>query len=911
MSSSTLKSPLSTYRLQVNADFPFKAVRAVLEYLRDLGVDTLYFSPVFKARPRSPHGYDVTDPSKFSRDAGDESEFAALSKAAAEMGISIILDIVPNHMAAAEDNPWWHDILEHGAATTAADFFDVDWQAPGAHNRIVLPILGQSIEDVVQKGELKLELRDDDVRVVYFQRALPLDPNTYGTIFELARHHTNGRTAEAAMELAGMARNVPTRHDSLGDARAERKRATREFKATLKDKLQNVNGLRDALQAALSECSQPDALRALLDVQAYKLDFWRTGTRQINYRRFFDIADLAGVRIEDRDVFEVTHTLTLELIFGGLIEGVRIDHVDGLRDPLAYLTRLREAVGETYVVVEKILAPGEDLRANWPVQGTTGYDFIGVTAGLFAHPHGLDELTEDYQQRTRLPSFGDIVYEKKKLVIDALFAAELAGLTADVERLSRQLGSPFGAELISAALVELSASLSIYRTYIREEVSPEDRHAIKHALTTARHRAPHIPDALFTMLRRILLMEECPEDARRHCLDFIISWQQFTGPVMAKGLEDTAFYTYHRLISLSEVGSHPDAVTTSVSQFHDTIARRAEHWPLTMNATSTHDTKRSEDVRARVTVLSEMAPEWRSALDRWTAMNARHKRPINGARVPEINEEILIYQTLLGAWPLDQSERSGLSSRLQKFLVKAAREAKNHSSWLDPNEPYEQALFAFVDAILSDSSFLDDFLPIQREVAYYGALNSLSQLIVKLGAPGVPDIYQGTELWNLSLVDPDNRRPVDFELRKTRLAEIAANTTSTRAFVQEMMRSWEDGRIKQYITWTGLQLRKQNGSLLLRGEYIPVLAHGPQADHVIAFARRYESQWALFATSRFYRHLAPAGQLPLAATWNETRLGLPADAPRSWQNIITNEPAEGDSLESYFATLPFGIYVPR
>jgi (1->4)-alpha-D-glucan 1-alpha-D-glucosylmutase len=670
-----LKSPLSTYRLQVNADFPFAAVRNILEYLRDLGVGTLYFSPVFKARPRSPHGYDVTDPSKFSRDVGDEAEFTALSKAAAEMGMTIMLDIVPNHMAAAEDNPWWHDILEHGSATSAADFFDVDWQAPGANNRIVLPILGQSIQQCINKGEIKLELRGDEVRVVYFTRVLPLDPNSYATIFEIARHFANGGAAEAAQELAGIARSIPTRAATTRETRVNRKEATRQFKAALRDKLANVTGLRGALEAAVIDCSRTEAVLALLDVQAYRLDFWQTGTRQINYRRFFDIADLAGVRIEDRDVFEVTHTLTLELILGGLIEGVRIDHVDGLRDPLAYLTRLREAVGQTYVVVEKILAPREDIRADWPVEGTTGYDFIGMTAGLFAHPDGLDRLTHDYAYRTRLPSFADIVYEKKKFVIEALFAAELAGLTKDLERLSHKLGSPFSEELISAALTEISASLSIYRTYIRDHVSAEDRAAIKQALTAARHRAPHIPDTLFNTLRRILLVEECPEDARRNCVDFIINWQQFTGPVMAKGLEDTAFYTYHRLISLSEVGSHPDAINTSTTQFHETIAHRAEKWPFTMNASSTHDTKRSEDVRSRITVLSEMAPEWQSAMERWSTMNARHKRAVEGVRLPEINEELLIYQTMMGAWPLARpritaggSSRMSLTSRLCSHL---------------------------------------------------------------------------------------------------------------------------------------------------------------------------------------------------------------------------------------------------
>ena len=906
-----MKIPTSTYRLQVNADFPFRSVRALLDYFRDLGVSTLYFSPVFKARPRSPHGYDVIDPSKFSRDAGDEPEFAKLSAEAAGAGLNILLDIVPNHMAAAEDNPYWHDLLEHGHATPSAAFFDVEWNAPECGGRLILPILGQDLRDCVKKGEIKLELRNDDIRLVYFARALPLDPHTYVRIFERVHDHGNGRVVEAARALAAAATAVTPRDKCAAEQRAARKQAARQLKALLREQLQQVSGLQTAIEQSLAELNQSDALLQLVEVQPYKLEFWRSGTRRINYRRFFDIADLAGVRVEDREVFEVTHTLTLELLLSGQIEGVRIDHIDGLRDPLAYLVRLRDAVGDSYVIVEKILAPAEDLRADWPVHGTTGYDFIGITTGLFTHPEGLAALTEDYAQRTRLPSFGDIVYQKKKLVIDALFAGETTSLAVEIERIAQKLEAPLPRDVIQSALMEVSASLSIYRTYIRDEVATEDRGAIKHALTCARHRAPHIPDSVYALMRRILLLEDIPDEHRRACLDFIINWQQYTGPVMAKGLEDTSFYTYHRLISLSEVGSHPDAITTSLTQFHDTIKRRAERWPLTMNATSTHDTKRSEDVRARISVLSEMVPEYRAALDRWTTLNNTHKRSIDGIRVPEINEEIMIYQTLLGAWPLEDAERDGFPSRVEKFLLKASREAKNHSSWLDPNEQYEQALFAFAETIIKDRSFLNDFLPMQREIAYYGALTSLSHLVLKLGAPGIPDIYQGNEMWNFSLVDPDNRRPVDFNARRAALAEIMSDSSKASGFARGLLQSWRDGRIKLYLTWIGLQLRRQNMRLFQEGEYVPIIARGVQADHVIAFARRFEERWVLFAATRFYRYLVEPESLPVGAVWNETMLQLPADAPRSWQNVLTNEPAEGESLESYFGTLPFGIFVGR
>ena len=907
----SVKSPLSTYRLQVNAEFPFSAVRGVVDYLRDLGVGTLYFSPVFKARPRSPHGYDVTDPSKFSRDAGDEPEFAELSRAAAEAGLTILLDIVPNHMAAAEDNPWWHDLLEHGPASVTAGFFDVDWAARGCNQQLILPILGHDLEECVRKQEIKLELRNDEVRLVYFARSLPLDPSSLLGILEIARAHAAGRAAEAIGELIRLARDIPRRQDCTLEQRTRRKQAAQSLKAALRQQIGVVGGVKSALLAALEAINQSAELKRIIGEQAYRLEFWRSGTRRINYRRFFDIADLAGVRVEDRDVFEVTHTLTLELILGGQIEGVRIDHVDGLRDPYAYLTRLREAVGDTYVVVEKILAPGEELRADWPVQGTTGYDFVSISTGLFVHPDGLAALTEDYGGRTRLPSFGDIVYEKKKLVIDALFAGELNGLNGAIARLAENLGTPFDDEVLSAALVEISASLSIYRTYIRGEIAAEDRHAIKHALTSGRHRAPHLPDSAFALFRRVLLLEDIPPELFGEALEFIIGWQQFTGPVMAKGLEDTAFYTYQRLISLSEVGSHPDAISTSTGEFHQAIRRRFERWPFTMNASSTHDTKRSEDVRARIHVLSEMAPEWTAALDRWTDLNAQHKRSVDGKRVPELNEEIMLYQTLVGAWPLDPAEQSGFSSRIQKFLLKASREAKNHSSWLDPNEAYEQAVLEFADAVIKDSRFLDDFLPMQQEIAWYGALNSLSQLIIKIGAPGIPDIYQGTELWNFSLVDPDNRRPVDFALRRELLRQMTSDGTTAAAFTNELMNSWQDGRIKLYMTWTGLQLRKQNPGIFMAGDYVSLNVIGPLSDHVIAFARRYEERWVLFVATRFFRHLTPPGRLPVGTMWNDTLLELAEGMPAMWQNILTNESAEGRSLESFLPSLPFGIYVSR
>jgi (1->4)-alpha-D-glucan 1-alpha-D-glucosylmutase len=883
-----VRVPASTYRLQINADFPFARVRERLDYFQRLGVGALYFAPVFQARERSPHGYDVTNPAQFNREVGDQAQFEDLSALTHARGLGILLDIVPNHMAASEANPWWRDILEHGPASLAAGFFDVEWDAPHAGSRIVLPVLGAELDEVLEKGELQLDVVDGGFVIRYFARSFPVDPNTYPLILE---HLENIDPA-----LLEQARAIGPRSAATVQEQAARRDSGLRLKQALRDQVRDFHP------------GPAPYLRELIAKQAYRLEYWRTGTRILNYRRFFDVTDLAGVCVEDADVFAVTHSLILELIRSGQIDGVRVDHVDGLRDPAAYLEKLRQAVGDTYVVVEKILAPEEDLRQSWPVEGTTGYDFCGLIAALYCEPAGLSALTDSYHARTGLPPFADIAYEKKKLVIEALFAGELGSLAYGLQRLAGLCGSELASDTAAALITEVTACLPVYRTYVTDPVDNRDRAVITSAVNAARTRGPGVPEVWYRFLSDVLMGDGLPDGCERRRAEFIASWQQFTGPVTAKGLEDTAFYAYHRLIALSEVGAHPDAIATSAGEFHHIMACRADAWPHTMNASSTHDTKRSEDVRARIQVLTEMPHAWERAVDSWRRIAKQHVVTVAGELQPGVNEQLLIYQTLLGVWPLHERERAELPDRLRGFLQKSAREAKQHSSWLDPDEAYEQALVEFTVAMLADPGFMQTFAPLQQDIAWYGALNSLSQLVIKLAAPGVPDIYQGNESWVYSLVDPDNRRPVDYTALNELLSSLPMEPDA--ASVAAMFDQWQDGRIKMHVTRCGLQLRRSSPELFANGGYQAVTTRGRFSNNVIAFARRgrrLASDQLMVVAGRYYTRL---GQRPLGPAWGDTALDLPADASPVWRNVLTGEVTDGRSLEAVFSTLPFALLLP-
>jgi (1->4)-alpha-D-glucan 1-alpha-D-glucosylmutase len=634
---------------------------------------------------------------------------------------------------------------------------------------------------------------------------------------------------------------------------------------------------------------------------------WSKSGEQLKYRRFFDINELVGVRIEVPQVFEATHSLILKLVCEGKITGLRVDHIDGLYDPLAYLQRLQNHIAlkmkdnraGLYIIVEKILAGDEELPEEWPVSGTTGYDFLNTVNALFVDAKGLPALDEVYSQFIGSPTvFGDVVYHQKKLVIERLFSSEIAALGQELANLARQnqASAGFSPPELTGALTEITACLPVYRTYIRDdEISTHDRSYLERAFQEARQRNPGMEKAA-SFLKRVLYLDFLPaitgeqKEAWQH---FVLKWQQLTGAIMAKGFEDTALYNYNRLVSLNEVGGDPGAAGTSTADFHHYNLRRGEQWPHTLNATTTHDTKRSEDVRARINVLSEIPEEWQQHLLRWHQYNEPKKRKVHGLPVPEPNMEILLYQTMLGAWPLAEQDVSAFKERLKAYAIKAAREAKAFTGWQAPNQGYESALTAFLEDVLqsTNTGFMEDFLLFEKQIAYYGALNSLAQTLLKLTSPGVPDFYQGTELWDFSMVDPDNRRPVDLK-RRTGLLEglIQQESQGQQPLVKQLLECWENGRIKLYVTYKALNTGRVAQTLFQDGDYVPLQTKGQMQEHVCAFGRRLGDTWFLTVVPRLLTKLVPVGTLPFARhVWGDDRLLMPEDAPERWHNVFTGE----------------------
>jgi (1->4)-alpha-D-glucan 1-alpha-D-glucosylmutase len=899
--------PVSTYRLQFNREFGFERARELVPYLHALGITDIYASPLLAARRGSPHGYDVVDPTRINPELGGEEGMYSLATSLQEHGMGLLLDVVPNHMAASPENPWWFDLLRWGPDSPFAGYFDLEWQParPSLAGKVLLPILGSPYSDAVENGELTLTLTEKGFGVSYYQWWLPLKPASHGQILEYV-----GAAGELK-RLAGIFARPPGREEFLMAVKElwrlyAQSPGARTF---LDESLRVINGQKGKPQSFAF-------LDELLSRQHYRLAFWRLAKEEINYRRFFDVAELVSLRMEDEKVFEATHSLVLSLAHQGLITGFRIDHVDGLRDPQAYLERLQRrllplnsdgsgianasppAASIFYVVVEKILTGDEELPPDWPVYGTTGYDFLNILNALFVNGEGLAVLDEIYRRASgKVPGFKAEVYACKKKVLRELFAGEVRALAYQLDPLaaSDRHGKDLSLRELEAALVILSACLPVYRTYIREQVvSTRDRNLIVQAVEQARKLHPELERAL-DFLRRVLLLEVQDRSA---ALSFAMRWQQFTGPAMAKGFEDTALYTYNRLISLNEVGGNPESSGISVEEFHRRNQERQERQPHTLNATSTHDTKRSEDVRARVNVLSEIPHLFAERLERWQKINQDKKPAVKGQPVPGGNMELLIYQTLLGAWPLEEGEVTTFKKRLRGYLIKAAREAKTRSSWLNPNPAYEEALLKFVETILEpkkENRFLQDFLEFQKIIAFYGALSSLAQVLLKITSPGVPDFYQGTELWNFNLVDPDNRRPVDFARRMRLLAELQEKEKQhgRLALAGELLSTWPDGRIKLYLTYKALHFRRAHRELFQAGEYIPLEATGPLCRHVCAFARRAGDAWVLVAVPRLMASLdCRRAQLepPLGEkVWGETALVLPGQAPARWINVFTGE----------------------
>ncbi|MBM3879250.1 MAG: malto-oligosyltrehalose synthase [Verrucomicrobia bacterium] len=823
-----VKVPRATYRLQFHAGFKLRDGLELVPYLAALGVSHLYASPLLKARPGSTHGYDVCDCTQLNPELGTEADLEALVGALREHGLGLVLDIVPNHMGiGGPENAWWWDVLARGSASSLAGYFDIDWESPDPRLRgkVLLPVLGDRYERVLERGELRLVEEGGAVRLAYFDHRFPLAAGT----------------GPEGTEAAG-----------AGVAEVNRR---------------------------------PDLLDALVQKQHYRLAFWRLGDSELNYRRFFNITTLVGVRVENPRVFSDTHSRILEWCQRGWIEGLRIDHPDGLRDPQEYLERLRAAAPGAWVVVEKILEPGEALPADWPVAGTTGYDFLNWVAGLWVDPEAEAAFTEFYAQFTGEPTDpAGLVREKKRAVLRELLAAEVEQLTHLLLHLAahRWPIRDCRRRELREAIVEWAAAFPVYRTYGqagRSVVSAADAACLGQALAAVRHQRPDLDSGLVEFVGA-LLRREVRGDVET---EFSLRFQQLTGPAMAKGLEDTTFYCYNRFVALNDVGGDPARFGVDPAAFHRACAQAQASWPTAMLATSTHDTKRSEDVRARLGLLSEIPRAWFAAVRRWSALNEPRRR--HGW--PDRNLEYLFYQTAVGAWPWPVE-------RALAYLEKAACEAKQHTDWTRRNAAYEAALRDFVSGALGDPAFVDDLERFVAPLVGPGRLNALAQTLVKLTAPGVPDLYQGTELWELSLVDPDNRRPVDFALRRATLADVErrfpAGTVPAAADLRRLVD--EAGAAKQYLICRVLRFRQGHPDLFTRGEYVPLRAVGPQAARVVAFARVLGARVAVVVVPRQLLGLGgEAGAWPVGgAVWGDTQVEVPAGCGQgAYVNVLTGE----------------------
>jgi len=976
-----MRAPRATYRLQFHEGFTFRDAAAIVPYLADLGVSTLYASPIFQARPGSTHGYDVVDYGVLSEELGGEEGFAELIAALDAAGLGLLLDFVPNHMGIGSGtNGWWLSVLEHGRGSPYGAFFDIDWDplATDMRGRVLLPILGDQYGVTLEAGDLEVQFDADagTFQLAYYDNVLPLAPETYPIVLHLALEQLVEELEAEDMDLLEFQsvmtslERLPDRDEPETSGIEERQRETTIGKRRLAELAARSPEIGTAISQATGRINGTDGdpasfdlLDRLLEAQVYRLAYWRVAAEEINYRRFFAINDLASIRQEDPTVFRASHEVILRLMAEGTVDGVRIDHIDGLLDPARYARDLQRAylleagrrvyetdsslsgedapgweliepalsgwldaagadsserVKPVYLLVEKIVEHGEDLPADWLVDGTTGYEFANSATGLFVDGSARKAFDELYaaflgERRIRL---AEIVYEAKRMILRDALASELSVLADQLDDISaaNRRSRDFTPQSLRTGLREVIAGFPVYRSYIAWDVEAAepivqetDRRAIEAAVQAARRRNPGSDPSLFAFIRDVLLVQVdgATDEQRAAHGRLAIKVQQLSGPVMAKGLEDTAFFRYLRLLALNEVGGEPGTFGTTVNAFHAESRARLSRFPDAMVASSTHDTKRSEDVRARIAVLSELPGGWRSAISRWTRFNRKFKSRVDGEPAPDRNDEYYIYQTILGAWPFgvdiqDTEKWTTFVDRVVENTIKATREASVHTSWIAPSD-YEPATGTFIRSVLNPKQpgnrFFEDVQPLRTTVANIGMSNGLAMQLLKLTVPGVPDIYQGTDSWDFSLTDPDNRRPIDFAARSAALDALAGRQPGK---IQNLVATATDGRIKLFTTARTLAFRRNNDELFRRGVYEPLEAHGSHAASVVAFARRLPVGVRSSATSdaeaivvipRLVYSLSTREQpFALGETWGATTLLIPgAPVGTVYRNVLTHE----------------------
>ncbi|HKU85847.1 MAG TPA: malto-oligosyltrehalose synthase [Casimicrobiaceae bacterium] len=942
--------PRATYRVQLHSDFTFANLTDVVPYLSALGISHVYCSPYLRARPGSRHGYDIIDHRTLNPEIGTPEDFARLVETLACHGMSHLCDVVPNHIAImGDDNPWWMDVLENGPASAYAAFFDIDWapRDPDLAGKVLVPVLGEPYGTVLERGELVLAFDVDAgaFAVRYFEHRFPLDPRTYAEILLAALPATRAKGAPRPVvaefeRIAYTFKALPARDEQAPARIHVRFRQASELKRDLARLVTAHPSLAEAIagtvvriNGTLGDAPSFEALHALLDAQAFRLAHWRVASDEVNYRRFFDINGLAALRMENEAAFDATHEFILDLAADGIVGGLRIDHPDGLLDPAGYFARLQqryrersarrlvqgaapmpEPPNEIYIVVEKITAPHERLPQQWPVRGTTGYRFANVVNGLFVDTKARARVDRTWRAfvGAEAHTFEEAAYRGRRVVMEGSLASQLNGIALRALRIARadRRTRDLTLNSLRTAIIEIVARFPVYRTYVDADgASEQDRRYVDWAVGRARARSRASDPVVFEFLWSIMLgarpdgAEEITEEA---CREFAMRFQQFTAPVTAKGVEDTAFYTFNRLVSLNEVGGDPDRFGITVRAFHAASADRAAQWPHTMLATSTHDTKRSEDVRARIDVISEMPAAWRLLVRRWSRMNRLRRREVDGEAAPSRNDEYLLYQTLAGSFPPGNPDDAAVDryrERVQQYMTKAAREAKVRTSWLAVNEPYEEALTGFVADLLrtgGGNRFLDDLREHSATFAWFGMLNSLSVTLLKLASPGVPDIYQGNEILDGSLVDPDNRRPVDYDARRALLASLATLRAGApgASRVRSLFESPYDGRAKLWVIAQALDLRRRHAGLFATGKYERVAVTGARENHVVAFRRAGAEGGpagaqggVLVVAGRLFASLGvPAGTLPLAERWGDTKIDASfLSRGTRVENVLTGE----------------------
>jgi (1->4)-alpha-D-glucan 1-alpha-D-glucosylmutase len=989
--------PVSTYRIQFNHRFTFRDATRTISYLDQLGITDIYASPYFKAKSGSLHGYDIVDHNSLNPELGTHQDYAAMIAELHRHGMGQVLDIVPNHMyIESPDNAWWMDVLENGLCSPYAAYFDIDW-APvkkELKDKVLIPVLGGQYGNILEGQELRLAFEEGAFFVYYDKHKFPVLPETYVSILEHRLEKLKALLPEESPDLTELLSIITALQHLPPFTETDPLRITERYreKEVIKRRLRLLVASHDDIGTHITEnlilfngtkgdSKSFDLLDNLMSEQIYRLSYWRVATDEINYRRFFDINGLGAIRMEHPAVFAATHALVFRLIRERSVTGLRIDHTDGLYNPVEYFHWVQrgcfiqemiteedgvdrgqvkpEAISEAerehamqydetvlknpeykpfYIVGEKILTKSERMPEDWPIYGTTGYVFLNSVNGILIAGQNAKAFNVIYEKFIRKKiNMQDMIAANKKVVMRTALSSEVNTLGHYLNNISERNRHTrdFTLNSLRRAIVEVIAAFPVYRTYTNTwTVSDRDIQYIELAVSRAKRNNPAISESIFDFLKEVLLLrfpKALNDTDKAKQFDFLMRFQQFTGPVMAIGVEDTTFYVYNRLVSLNEVGGMPDRFGTTLEAFHGQNMERLKFWPHALITTDTHDTKRSDDVRARINVLSEIPREWGDHVKAWARINKKRKTKIDGVASPDRNEEYLLYQTLVGAWPIEMIEGNAYDEfvgRIRDYMIKASREAKVNTSWVNPNEAHEQALITFIDHILRPTpgnQFLTDFIPFQRKISHCGMYNSLTQTLLKICVPGVPDFYQGTELWNFNLVDPDNRRPVDYEKRIDMLSELKRRESEMIRInlAGDLSRRMDDGRIKMYLTYKALAWRKANRRLFEKGEYLPLTAVGSRTDNVCAFLRRMDNLSTIVVVPRFLWLLMPVeGSMPMdQAQWEDTYLVLPdADREAQYRNIFTDEIIRAESLQggkqglalsSIFSNFPMALMVNK